>query len=169
MDHNSIVDKDTFEVCTHSEDHPDVFICDKQIANAVATLNKKGYKTFASCSGHYKVEFYEYFNEDLSHLEKLKKDSHIIIKNIKDDGFDFWSEVTKTGIYILFDKEYDFNDLPEDFVLEIFSGKTRIEHQIYYYDKDNKKRNRQDVEYEIKKYCEILEKWANDLPIRKER
>lgn len=29
MDSNSIIDKDTFEVCTHAEDHPQVFICDK--------------------------------------------------------------------------------------------------------------------------------------------
>ena len=65
MDKNSIIDKESFEVCTHAEDHPKVFVCDKLIAPAVALLNKKGYKTFASCSGHYKIEFYEYLNEDI--------------------------------------------------------------------------------------------------------
>lgn len=169
MDHNSIINKNTFEVYVHAENHPDVFICDKQIANALATLNRKGYKTFASCSGHYKVEFYEYFNEDLSKLEEMKKDDQIIIKNINENGFDYWYEVRKTAIYVLFNEKYNFDNLPSSFDIEVFNGKTNLEHLIYYYDENNKKRNRQDVEYEIKKYCEILEKWANHLPIRKER
>lgn len=53
MDKNSIIDRKSFNVCTHAEDHPEVFICDKAIAPVVALLNKKGYKTFSSCSGHY--------------------------------------------------------------------------------------------------------------------
>lgn len=168
MDHNSIIDRETFKVYTHAEDYPKAFVCDKPIANAVAILNKKGYKTFASCSGHYKTEFYEYFNEDISHLEEMKKDDHIIIKNIKDDGFDFWAEVTKTGIYILFDNEYDFGTLPDGFNLEISSNRSLIFHDIYYYDESNNKKTRQEFEEEIKKYCEMLNKWANDLPERKE-
>ena len=71
MDKNSIIDKESFEVCTNAEDHPKVFVCDKLIAPAVALLNKKGYKTFASCSGHYKIEFYEYLNEDIKNRVKL--------------------------------------------------------------------------------------------------
>ena len=73
MDKNSIIDKESFEVCTNAEDHPKVFVCDKLIAPAVALLNKKGYKTFASCSGHYKIEFYEYLNEDIKKLERRVK------------------------------------------------------------------------------------------------
>lgn len=169
MDHNSIIDRQTFEVCTHAEDHPDVFICDKQIASVVAILNKKGYKTFASCGGHYKIEFYEYFNEDLSKLEEMKKDSRVIIKNVREDSFDFWWEVDKTAIYILFDDVYKFDTLPNGFKLENLNNKTDISCMICYYDEDNNKRTRKDVEEEIKKYCKILEKWANDLPNRKER
>ncbi len=169
MDHNSIIDRQTFEVYTHSEEHPKVFICDKQIANAVAVLNKKGYKTFASCSGHYRVEFYEYFNEDLSKLEEMKKDDHIIIKNIREDSFDFWCEVDKTGIYILFDKIYKFDSLPYGFELEDCNNKTNISYSMCYYDEKGNKRTRKDVEEEREKYCKILEKWANDLPERKER
>ena len=29
MDKNSIIDKESFEVCTNAEDHPKVFVCDK--------------------------------------------------------------------------------------------------------------------------------------------
>ena len=80
MDKNSIIDKETFEVYTYAEDHPKVFVCDKMIAPAVALLNKKGYKTFASCSGHYKIEFYEYFDEDIKNLEEYQNNERIIIK-----------------------------------------------------------------------------------------
>ena len=38
-----------------------------------------------------------------------------------------------------------------------------------YYDEKGNKRTRKDVEEEREKYCKILEKWANDLPERKER
>ena len=111
MDHNSIIDRETFKVYTHSEDYHKAFICDKFLAPVVATLNKKGYKTFACCQGHYKVEFYEYFNENLDNLEKLKQDKHIVIKNITDTGFDYWKEVTKTGIYILFETKFSSKQL----------------------------------------------------------
>ena len=57
MDHNSIIDKNTFEIYEHDEDYPNIFICDKRIASSIALLNKKGYKTLASCSGHYRLEW----------------------------------------------------------------------------------------------------------------
>ena len=57
MDHNSIIDRETFEVYEHAEDYPKAFICDKRIAPSIALLNKKGYKTLASCSGHYRMEW----------------------------------------------------------------------------------------------------------------
>jgi len=41
MDHNSVIDRESFEVTLHAEDHPKVFICDKTIAPVVALLNKK--------------------------------------------------------------------------------------------------------------------------------
>lgn len=59
MDHNSIIDRETFEVFEHAEDYPKAFICDKRIAPSVALLNKKGYKTLASCSAHYRLEWNE--------------------------------------------------------------------------------------------------------------
>ena len=79
MDKNSIIDKATFEVCTHAEDHPKVFVCDKPIAPVIALLNKKGYKTVASCSGHYKIEFYEYLNEDIKYLDEYKSDDRLTL------------------------------------------------------------------------------------------
>ena len=163
MDHNSIIDRNTFKVCTHAEDHKDVFICDKEIANVVAALNKKGYKTIASCSGHYKIEYYEYLKKDISKLEEYQNSDRIIIKDIRDNDFDYWEEVDKTLMYILFDKEYKFNNLPESFIVDNSNGKTCIEHIINFYDDNNKHRNIKAVTEEIENKIKELEEWVNRL------
>lgn len=170
MDKNSVIDKDTFEVCIHAEDHPRVFVCDKMIAPVIALLNKKGYKTFASCSGHYKIEFYEYFDEDISKLEEYQKDERIIIKKIKDNSFDYWKEIDKTLLYILFSEEYKFENLPSEFKLTINNGldypRTCIECEISYYDSNNEHRKMIDVLNEIANKCKLLNEWAKKLPIK---
>lgn len=171
MDRNSIIDKETFEVCTHAEDHPKVFICDKPIAPVIALLNKKGYKTFASCSGHYRIEFYEYFDEDISKLKEYQNNERIIIKKIKDNNFDYWEEVDKTLLYILFDDKYEFDNIPNEFKLTINNGldypRTCIECEISFYDENNEHRKMIDVLKEIDNKCEILKQWAEELPIIK--
>ena len=170
MDNNSIIDKKTFEVCTHAEDHPNVFVCDKPIAPVISILNKKGYKTFASCSGHYRIEFFEHFDEDIDKLEEYQNDERIIIKKIKDKTFDYWEEVDKTLLYILFDDKYKFKDLPQEFKLTINNGKyyprTCIECEISFYDKNNNHRKMIDVLNEIDDKCKILKEWAEKLPIK---
>ena len=112
MDHNSLIDKNTYDVYKHAEDCPLMFICDKNIASSVALLNKKGYKTYASCGGHYKLEFYEYYDCDISNYDEYSSDDRIIIKRVGNGTFDYWEEVDKTHIYILFDKKYSFANLP---------------------------------------------------------
>lgn len=168
MDKNSIIDRETFEVCTHAEDHPKVFVCDKSIAPVIALLNKKGYKTYASCSGHYKIEFYEYLDEDISKLEEYQNNERIIIKKIKNNSFDYWKEVDKTLLYILFSGEYIFNDLPSEFKLSTDNGldypRTCIECEISYYDENNEHRKMIDVLNEIDNNCELLKEWATNLP-----
>lgn len=163
MDHNSIIDRKTFEVCKDAEDHKDVFICDKEIANVVALLNKKGYNTIASCSGHYKIEYYEYLKEDISNLEEYKNNNRIIIKEVREKDFDYWKEVDKTIMYILFDKIYEFNNLPEDFTIDNSRDKTCIEHIINFYDEDNKHRTIKDVTREIENKSKELEEWVKLL------
>ena len=164
MDHNSIIDKTTFDICKHAEDHKDVFICDKEIAPAISLLNKKGYVTYASCSGHYKIEFYEWFDEDINKLEEFKNNPRIIIKNIKENSFDFWSEVDKTQVYVLFKKQYHFNTLPEGFIEEISNNRTSISSRIEFYNELGKRKTRDIVEKEIKEKCNILKNWVEQLP-----
>ena len=163
MDHNSIIDRKTFEVCKDAEDHKDVFICDKEIANVVALLNKKNYKTIASCSGHYKIEYYEFLKEDISNLEEYKNNNRIIIKEVREKDFDYWEEIDKTHMYILFDKIYEFNNLPEGFTIDNGSDKTYIEHIISFYDENNKHRTIKDVTREIENKSKELEEWVKLL------
>ena len=163
MDKNSIIDKEIFEVCIHAEDHPKVFVCDKLIALAVALLNKKGYKTFASCSEHYKIEFYEYLNEDIKNLEEYQKYDDVIIKKVRDNSFDYWLEVSKTENYILFAKEYKFDTLPEGFKVE-YDPRTHIWSEISFYDENDEHRKRSDIQNEIEDKCNRLKEWAECLP-----
>ena len=169
MDDKSIVSKDTFEVFKHEEDCPYAFICDKRIALAVAELNKKGYKTFASCGGHYKNEFYEWFNEDISDLEALIDDPRIIITDVRDNSFDYISIVEKTMIYILFADDYDFDYLPEEFELyrKENDNRTCIQCFVNYYDENDKRKKRNIVEKEIDEKISKLNEWVKDLPNRK--
>lgn len=170
MDHNSIIDRKTYEVTIHAEDNLDVFICDKMIAPAIAELNKRGYETVASCSGHYRVEFYEWFDEDITNLEEYQKNDRIIIKKVKENSFDYWSEVDNSLIYVLFAKHYNFQSLPDGFSYYINDDdRTCIECQIDYYDKHNEKKKRYIVENEIEKKCKLHKNWADNLPMHKRK
>lgn len=170
MDHNSIIDKKTYEVTLHAEDNSNVIICDKNIASSIALLNKKGYKTFASCGGHYKLEFYEWFDEDISKLNEYQNDDRIIIKKIKDKSFDYWSEVDSTLIYILFIKDYNFASLPAGFSYYVDDiGRICVECQIDYYDANGTKKKRNIVENEIEEKNKLLKEWVDNLPYIEER
>ena len=165
MDNHSIIDKNTYEVFKHEEDCPYAFICDKQLAPVISELNKKGYETFASCSGHYKNTFYEWFDEDISSLEECKNDDKIIIQEVRENSFDYWSIVDKTTTYILFSKNYEFDYLPEGFnYYESDDERTCIQSVINYYDDTNKRKKRNVVEKEIEDNCNKLLKWVKDLP-----
>ena len=169
MDHNSLIDRNTFKVYKHAEDCPEMFICDKMIAPAIAVLNKKGYKTFASCSGHYEITFYEYYDVDINLLDEIKNNNNVIIKEVREDSFDYWKEKEFTVMYVLLDNNYIFVDIPEGFeVTKMDDNRTQLEYIINYYDKNGKRRKRIDIENEIEKYSNILKEWANKLPERKD-
>lgn len=163
MDKNSIIDKETFEVCTNAEDHLKVFVCDKLIALVIATLNKKGYKTFASCSGHYKIEYYEYLDEPIDKLKDYQKNNRIIIKEVRDNTFDYWIEVDSTTTYILFSSRYDFKSIPNDFYIEN-SDRTYIGSKTIFYDENGKHLKLADVSKKLSDKCRDLQKWAENLP-----
>lgn len=168
MDNRRYIDIDNFEIY---DIHPKVIPCDKEIAVAIANLNKLGYKTIASCAGHYKGGCYEQRNVDLSFLEEAKNDKHSIVREVRDDSFDCWIENTATFIYVAFDKDCVPKTIPEGFILEHENDERfdfiDISRQIDYY-KDERKRTKEDIEEELKKYQNILNEWASNLPKREE-
>lgn len=168
MDHNSIIDRNTFEVYTHAEDCPFAFVCDKRIAPAIAILNKKGYVTFASCGGHYEGGCRELINLNLSLLEEYQNDSECFVREIREDGFDCYVENRQSHIYVLFSKRYKFDSIPEGFTTyeDEYDGNERIclECDIGYFDDNNHKKKRNEIEKELDKYCNILNSWALNLP-----
>ena len=166
MDHNSLINRKTFEVCKYAEDCSDYFICDKEIASIVSLLNKKGYETYSSCSGHYKIEFFEWFDEDICNIQEYQNNPRIIIKEIRDNSFDYWSEVEHTGIYILFTKKIIFDFLPEGFTVDICNDRTCISCRIEFYDDFGVRKKREIVEDEISEKCNILMDWVVKLPYR---
>ena len=66
-------------------------------------------------------------------------------------------------MYILFDKIYDFNNLPKGFKLDNTRKKTCIEYTINFYDENDKHRTIKDVTREIEEKSKELEEWVKQL------
>ena len=140
---NSLIDKETFEVYYYEKDFPNVFLVDQPLAYPISLLNKKGYKTLYSCSGHY------YFVHETFHQE----------------------------MYILFDKVYQFDTLPDGFIKEITTSPEGIERTRIFYEINNYKtvgneevvKERWDFDPEIEVLSQRLMKWVENLPDYKER
>ncbi len=90
------------------------FEVDKDIAESISLLNKKGYYTRYSCSGYvkdlrmyekYRVKKDERFNDkDLGYILKDDKDNYEILMPNR-----------YTSIYLMFDKKYEFDNVPIGF------------------------------------------------------
>lgn len=102
-------------------------------------------------------------------LEAVKNNNQVFIRKIRSDSFDYYMEYRDTVIYILFEDEYSFDCIPKEFTLiqhvdytdKVISA---LEHKIELFDENNHKKMRLEIELELDKYCEILKKWADNLP-----
>ncbi len=156
MHNNTIIDLDTFKII----DNPRYVIVDSLIANTILTLNKLGYKTNYSCCGKLETPKKELFiNQDLNLLDGVKKENKSDIEIIRNNSFDFWQEWTYTEIYISFDKEYNFDKLPDGFIKD----DNCIRHKIEFY-VGKKRRDLKDIQKELEKFNKILYEWAEKLP-----
>ena len=163
MDNTRYINTKTWEI----SNSPEGFIpADKGIVKTICILNKKGYITFASCEGHSNIQFDDEVNVDIKYLDEFKNDPRVIIKEIRDDSFDYWGEIYGNSIYVAFHHEYEFESIPEGFELE--DGHC-LRHMLKYYDDKLKRRSTHSINEEIKKYNKILYEWANRLPDNKER
>ena len=160
MDNNVFIDDKTYDKCNN------IFNCDKRIADAIIILNKKGYKTLASCEGHNKSrEGFIQEKIDLGMLDDVKNDPRHIILNINDDDFEVMTFKQFAQIYILFDDVKLLPNIPNGFVIQ----DNKIEHLVLYYDKNNARYTNEYIDNQIDKYNKILKEWANKLPYIKER
>lgn len=127
---------------------------DKDIVNTVALLNKKGYATRASCADHPTIEFTQWGDEK-ENLDNYMYKILIKLENPEDFRKDiviFQKVEPTTSVYVMFEKEYEFKDLPKGFINE---GRI-IRKEIELFD-ENKNA------YEYQSVMEKIEKANNDL------
>lgn len=161
MDNNIFINLKTFEIV---DELPNYISVDKEIAKTISTLNKKGYLTMASCSGHYYIPTMSMqSNIDLDFLKEAESNPKMIVESIKEDSFDCWVENQTTSIYIMFSKKYNFPKLPKGFKLETHENNETIRCTIEFF-LQNIRKSEKEIKNEIKKYNKILEEWANNLP-----
>lgn len=175
MQNDKIINLNNFEVLDENSNY---VVVDGLIANTIAILNKKGYKTEYSCSGHVLNLYNEYYKQvcDISLLDEdeIKKDfpcSYIV--DVNDKTFTLLSPKQSTELYIKFDKDYHFENLPKDFEKgpawddEINSwSKTKFDSIRVRVDlfEDGILCDFDEIQEKINKYNKILEDWANNLP-----
>ncbi len=157
MNHKYI-DTKTFDIVNN------VFEVDEKIAESISLLNKKGYYTRYSCSGHVKdPRMYEMYRVKKS--EKFDdKDLGYVVKDNEDD-YEILMPNRYTSIYVMFDKKYEFDNLPIGFYT-LDDEVTTIYKDIMYYENKIKKKSN-DIESEIKKFNIKLLEWVKSLPIIK--
>jgi len=165
----AFINKNTFEV----KDELDEYIyCDYEIRNIIAELNRKGYKTKASCAGHNEVGLmWPLHKENIDKLNEYLKEAQNdkTLQYIKKEGDYFYhkDEKTATYVYIYFEEDYKFEVLPDGFTYEVFDNKSHLSKKINFYLEINHKTRKTDE----KIYCELeqshkdLLNWLNTLPM----
>lgn len=146
---NKYINNKTYEIVDN------VFEVDELIADTISNLNKKGYHTLYSCSGHVKdPRLYEKYP-----IEKIDtmNDSYLV-----DENKFVLVPYSYTEIYIYFDSNYSFINLPEGFSLDILDSKSYIYLDIDYYDNGIKK-DQNNIQKEINKNNQKLLEWSNNL------
>lgn len=163
----SFINKSTYDVIDELDDY---IYCDYDLRYIIATLNKKGYETVYSCSGHNEVGLLEYTHrEPISELEDFLKESktnlslHYIDKD--DNYFYHKDEKVYTYTYIYFKDNYKFKNAPKDFTLEVLEDKSYISKKVTFY-KDSRNTIRKtdnDIFKELEQNYLDLKEWVDDL------
>ena len=154
---NKYIDKTTFEIVDN------VFEVDEDIALAISILNKKGYYTKFCCSGHAKdPRLYELYNVNNDDNFEFKSLGYIV--NQSDVSYDIVMPFMYTVVYIMFDVDYNFDNLPEGFnkIDDNSVSDYVISKKIYYYN-DGKRKSWNDIDKEIKEANDKLLEWVVSL------
>lgn len=165
----SFINKNTYDVLDELDDY---IYCDYDLRYIIANLNKKGYKTIASCSGHNEVGLLEYIHrEPINELDNFLEESktNLSLHYIGKDNNYFYHKDEKiaTHTYIYFQRNYNFKNAPKDFTLEVFEGKSHISKRISFY-KDSKNTIRKtdnEIFKELEQNYLDLKEWVDNLEI----
>lgn len=152
MNHKYI-NKNTFEIVDN------VFEVDDDIAETISILNKKGYYTSFSCSGHVKdSRLYELY--DIND-KSIFDDTYLgYIVDSDEVNSKILLPYTFTQIYIMFTSKHDFINLPNGFYMV---DNNTIEMIIDYY-VNGERKDLNDIDKEIKVANRVLLEWAKSLP-----
>lgn len=153
------LDKNTYEII----DSDNYILVDDDIAEAISILNKKGYHTLFSCSGHFDGRARVAISS-IDKLDEIKKCDYYTIGHVFKDSFEFFFDYSFTGPYILFDQYYEFLTLPNNLNYENDDGKGYIGKVISFYDENGIPRERNSIEKEVREVQKSLLDWAKELP-----
>ena len=182
------IDIDNYEIRNN------IFEVDEKIANTISLLNKKGYRTTFSCSGHneqfFRKEIIYKTNKglkmiednlevpvDMDEINRLKIEPYGVDIIEKEDKYVIYYEIIGTSTYVSFDKDYKFKTLPEKFEKSpswdnkknewsktVFD---QISKEINYYNSNNERKTKEEIEKEVIENNKYLYEWAKTLPYLK--
>lgn len=158
MDNIKFINTDTWEII----DEPNNLIhVDKDIAETILLLNKKGYRTKASCSGHPNIEYVQFADSK----EKLKDYYNaILLDNIKDDKrVFFYKLIEDIETYVLFDSVYKFDSLPDGFEYYEYDDSCKINCFTKIHDDDMNFYDYETLRDKILEVNENLLDWVKEL------
>ncbi len=165
------LDKNTFEVVDN------IIEIDDRMVPIIQELNKKGYKTTYCCSGHEditRIDYTPYFIYPEDHLST----NNYINLGMYEDYKVITDFIKCVDIYISFAENYEFDYIPEGFVIEQAINQTNNEVTNYvlisktfsrYKDEENIiLETKENLKKEIDISNQKLLEWARSLPSRKD-
>ncbi len=170
MDNTTYISLDTYEKV---EGVPGYIHCDKEIADVIIELNKKGYETIASCAGHNRSgSVGRYFIPEKDYDEWIETfgehPSIVRVEKYDDEHFVCLSKETMTTTYVAFEENYEFESLPEGFEQSELDSGITLNRKIYYYEDEEeetwqKMKTQKQIDSEIKDAQARLLAWAKNL------
>lgn len=154
---NIFITEDDFEIHLNEPNRP-YFMVDEAMSETIALLNKKGYHTNYSCAGHFEViEFFEPIDETM--VDEYKNDPKFQI--VEKDGLLAAKTYNEgSNCYITFDKEYDFDELPEGFKYQ----DAKITAMVLYFTNDGILKSEKTINAEFALLNKNLLEWSKKLP-----
>ena len=178
VDETTYIDLSTGEIT----DNPEGYLhCDTLIAPTLSVLNIKGYKTYASCSGHSqrlsishkgacRIDPSKSVEEQIKELLYLmyQQGKAIIINKIDAKNIYFEFITDTICVYVAFNMDYCFKTLPQGFRLLRFDKGISISKNISRKRPDGTFKSESELYNEIVQSNKELLRWSKTLDMHKE-